>query len=209
MDAVATAVADPDEGQQQSKEPTITELMEKMKSDLQADFDKKYKSQIAGLDRKNQELAKELESEKLAHMKAEERREYEAKQREQQLEERETAIKKRDIDFHKMRLLAKYGLDENFMPRIQGDTPEALEEDIKILKSFMTDKYVNPEVNTRLASGPKPAGGSGTSDAGASALTMDKYTKMKLDELKSYQREHPKEWQAFIKTQAIEPGSSN
>lgn len=208
MDAVATAASEPEGEQQQAKEPTITELMEKMKADLQADFDKKYKSQIAGLDRKNQELAKELESEKVAHMKAEERREYEAKQREQALAERESAIKQRDIDFHKMRLLAKYGLDEGFMPRIQGETPEALEEDIKSLKSYITDKFVNPEVNTRLASGPKPAGGSGQSDTG-NLLTMEKYVKMKSDELRDYQKSNPKGWSDFLAAQPKSPGVSN
>lgn len=204
MNAVATAAAEPNEEQQQSHEPTITELMEKMKSDLQTDFDKKYKAQIAGLDRKNQELSKELESEKMAHMKAEERREYEAKQREQALAEREAAIKQRDIDFHKMRLLAKYGLDETFMNRIYGDTPEALEEDIKLLTSSMNDKYVNPEVNKRLASGPKPAGGSGPSDA-VNIFTDDKVNKLPAADLKKLIKDNQASWLAYLKTKPMEP----
>jgi len=94
------------------------------------------------------------------------------------------------------------------MPRVQGETPEALEEDIKSLKSYITDKFVNPEVNTRLASGPKPAGGSGQSDTG-NLLTMEKYVKMKSDELRDYQKSNPKGWSDFLAAQPKSPGVSN
>lgn len=193
----------PDAGKpdQQPKETSLAEQLAAMKAEIQSDFDKKYKSQMDGLNRRNTELEKELESEKKAHMKAEERQEYERKQYEQNITDREAALQRQTTEFHKMRLLAKYNLDESFMPRIQGEKPEEIEADIKSLLTFLDSKYVNPKINERLASGPKPAAPAAAASAGAGEspeMTLKKIAAMPTDDFKRWHKEHPDDWKALL-----------
>lgn len=62
------------------------------------------------------------------------------------------------------------------------------------------EETIRKEVANKILGG-KPLPGSGDKDKMATTMTIEQYKKMPLAELKTWQKEHPGDWQAFLDSQ--------
>lgn len=147
-------------------EPTIQEIIEQAKKDIFAEVDSKYKTEIAGLNRKVSEVTKERDDARKAKMTEEERVKAELEEARTQAESarKEAENYKRSTLINK--LLSENGLPIEFETRIQGKTDDEIKADVTALKKYI-DAQVKAisenEVNKRLGGEPlkrgdKPAG---------------------------------------------------
>lgn len=144
-----------------AKEPKVDEPVEpkqinvdaKMK-EIEANLEEKYKTQIAGLDRKVSELSKEKEELALSKMDEKTRAAEEirlAKEEKQKLMNETEAIKReRLID----KALFDAGLDPKMSSRISGKDESEITEDVKYFNGLINsqvEKRIEEEVNKRLS----------------------------------------------------------
>lgn len=179
-----------------SKNKEFKELYEKQTEALkQRETElKSLKDRQGGADKKINDLLAELEEIKTSQMKAEEKRKYQEEKREKELTDREAALKKETVSYRKLRLLNKYNLNESLLPRIQGESEEEIEGDIKSLIELM-NLDVQKQVTERLTSGPKPTGVSGPTKTGG-AKTEAEIAAMSHDERKAYFKSD--EWKQLV-----------
>jgi seryl-tRNA synthetase len=131
------------------------------KKDLFAEQLKKLQSEISGLNRKNNELAKKLKDSELEKLSEEERikAQLEEARKEKEQVEQEARQFRRQLTVEKM--VRKYNLPDNFGNRLQGSTDEEIEADAKTIAEFLTGevtKRATEDVKAKL-SGKAPQGG--------------------------------------------------
>lgn len=154
-------------------EPPKEKTLDEIKAELAADFDKKYKAEIAGLNRANAQAKKELDEIKSANMSAEEKaKKY--------LEDAETA--KKEAEQYQRSLIITKGLTDaglplDFAKRVSGSNADEIAADITAFKSYLdgeVKKLVAAEVNAKLA-GESPKGATG---ATPKTITMADFAKL-------------------------------
>lgn len=151
-------------------ESTTGEL-ERIRAEIKAEFDAKIKAEINGLNRKNSELSKELEKERLSKLSEEERAKKEA-----EILKSEAENARKESENYKRALIIDKSLNEAGLPielanRIIGGTEEEIKNDVKFLKDFISaeiKKGVAGEVNQKL-SGASPQGGTVAGDVSVQA----------------------------------------
>jgi len=120
----------------------------------QAAPDLRYKSEIAGLNRKIAEMRKQMEE---SSMTAEQKAEALRKEREEL--EQETATLRRNLIIE--RQLKEYSLPQEFTDRVQGNTEEEIKQDAERFRTFIDNlvhENMKDEINRKLAGKP-PRGG--------------------------------------------------
>lgn len=70
------------------------------------------------------------------------------------------------------------------------------------------EETIRKEVANKLLGGREPPH-SGDARTGTTTMTVEKYSRMPLDELRKWQRENPADWKAFIEAQPKLPGQAN
>ena len=121
-----------------------------------------FKKEVAGLNRRNSELEKELAEERKAKMSEEERIKAEIEEAKKEAEaERSEAAKLR-----KERLIDKalydVGLPVEFAKHITGDDEESINDSVTSFNSYVdtiVNKKIEEEINKRLAGKPPEGGG--------------------------------------------------
>lgn len=125
----------------ETAEPTLDEKLAEIEAKLEA----KYKSQIAGLDKKVSEQSKKLQDAELAKLDEKARAEEEIRI----AQEERDRIKTETENIRRERMIEKVLLENElpveFAKRISGDTEDNVKEDAKILKDFI-DKQVEAGV---------------------------------------------------------------
>jgi len=153
-DEVNTEVEAPEEQQPQT-EPTVDE---KIAAAIAAQTES-FKAEINGLNRRNTELEKELENEKIAHMSEKEREKHEAEQlriENEQLKAHAQEIQRKALITNG---LASDGLDPSVMSLMREPKDESELEGWKAQLNKLIEPEVQKRVNERLAGTPKPKGG--------------------------------------------------
>jgi len=141
-------------------------------------IEEKYKSNIAGLDRKNTELAKELESEKTAHMNDKEKAEYERTKFKEDLDKREKALadKQWDIDVADTLSAASLPVDlKRLMQRpVDGDSMQRWIENLTAYEA-KREKEIRNEILLKNG-GPAPRAGAAPTTATQEELDKFDFT---------------------------------
>lgn len=146
---------------------TIEEKIEKALADQQ----KKWKAEIDGLNRKNNELNKKLKDAELEKLSEEERikAELEEAREEKKKVEQEASQFRRQLTVEKM--VRKYNLPENFSNRLQGNDESEIEADAQSIAEFLSgevQRRASEDVNKKL-SGKPPQGGKTSDTSGLQA----------------------------------------
>ena len=153
--------------------------IEDIKKQITAEFDKKYKSEIAGLNKKVSELT-------TAKMSTEERAEYEKKQ----LQEELAAYKSLSIQATKKEALIAAGIDPGYSKFIHGDTEDDITNAVKDLAELLerdkgaAKKELLGSVTKRPESGS--AGG---------GMSIAKFNTMNQNEKAEWTRRNPEDWE--------------
>lgn len=166
-----------DAGQGVNKETMDSAIKQAM-----ADMDKKYKSMIDGLNRRNSELEKQLETEKQEHMSEKEKSEYQFKRQQQELEARERALQQAQLDMMITNGLAGAKLSTNL--RKLMSTPaneESLGEWVTQFQALVKAE-ADARVNAALV-GQKSAPQSGNGAATKPAFDLENMTKEQASKL--------------------------
>jgi hypothetical protein len=137
-----------DQAAEQQQEQGIEQQLNIEQPDL------RYKSEIAGLNRKIAEMRKQMEENS---MTAEQKAEALRKEREEL--EQETATLRRNLIIE--RQLKEYSLPQEFTDRVQGNTEEEIKQDAERFRTFIDNlvhENMKDEINRKLAGKP-PRGG--------------------------------------------------
>jgi hypothetical protein len=137
-----------DQAAEQQQEQGIEQQLNIEQPDL------RYKSEIAGLNRKIAEMRKQMEE---SSMTAEQKAEALRKEREEL--EQETATLRRNLIIE--RQLKEYSLPQEFTDRVQGNTEEEIKQDAERFRTFIDNlvhENMKDEINRKLAGKP-PRGG--------------------------------------------------
>ncbi len=70
------------------------------------------------------------------------------------------------------------------------------------------EETIRKEVANKLLGGGDPPK-SGDTRTGTTTMTVEKYSRLPLDELRKWQKENPADWKAFIESQPKQPGQAN
>lgn len=148
------------------------EIKEEVKSeDILLQIKEQHKKELAGLNRRNEELRKQIQDKDLEKLSAEERLKEEirlAKEEKEKIETETEKIKReRIID----KLLFDAGLPQKFSSRINGKEENEIEKDILDFQNFINaeaEKRAEAIINQRLG-GKAPSGGA-VIDEGHQAL---------------------------------------
>lgn len=134
----------------------------------------------SNFDRKNtefQKLKEENEELKKAQMKESERQEYEKQQYQKQLEERENAIKRKEFELQRVKVMSEKGISQELGNLISGGTVEEYQKNIEIVTSQIEEevkKRVEKAINEKLGGAKPPASGDGGNLTGK-ALLIQQY----------------------------------
>ena len=164
--------------EEQVKEPEKKELnIEDRIAEIEKNLEAKYKSQIAGLDKKVSEQSKKLEEAELAKLDEKTRAAEEIRiaQEERDRIKNETEALRRERLIEKA--LIEAGLDPKFSDRIKGKEPEEIAEDVKNFKEFLSGeakRISEAEINARLG-GEKPKSGETATPA---KMTLEEIEKL-------------------------------
>jgi len=175
-------------GQQQQgaaiAEPTLKELNDqflKMKADHEKALQEleTSKKEIAGLNRKNTEYEKTIQTKELEKLSEKERAEAELEIKRKEKEQLDSEIKNlarsRIVD----KTLFDSGMPSDFSDRIKGDNEDEIKADVKKLNEYI-DKLVvervTKQVNEKLG-GAAPIGGTVTAPTGI----QEQYNKAKAE----------------------------
>ena len=146
--------------EEQPQEPTIDEKIAAAKAELE----ERFKSEISGLNRRNSELEKELENEKIAKMNEKEREKHEAEQLRQENERLKAdaqAIQRKALITNG---LASDGFDPSVMSLMREPKDETELEGWKAHLKKLIEPEIAKRVNERLTAAPKPKGTSENPD---------------------------------------------
>jgi len=175
------AEQEPDAKQEPEAEPDKQTDLDSMVSaavaKAAAAIEEKYKSNIAGLDRKNTELTKELESEKTAHMNDKEKAEYERKKFQEDLDKRERALSEKQWDIDAADTLSAASLSVELKQLMQRPKDrESMEAWIEAFTSYEAkrDKVLRNEILIGNG-GPKPKSGEPPTGIDPSDMDWNKF----------------------------------
>ncbi len=136
---------------------TAEEILENVKKEIET----KFKSEIAGLNRKNSELASLLKKKEMEDKSEIEQIEILKKEKQNIENEIKALNRARNID----KLLSEIGLPLEFSGRITGDTEQEIMNDVNNFKAFL-DKLAQEKaekiINERMAGGKPSASGQGS-----------------------------------------------
>lgn len=152
-----------DEDTSKEKQVYDEAYIEKMRADMEAE-------KTAAVEAVKKEIAdKAAEEAKLSGMTPEEKAEYEAGKKEQNLADREAALALRELKADTKALLAEQGLPVDVMESVIGKDLETTKQNIANFKKHV-DAEVNKQVTARLkGKTPERGTGAGNEDAAETA----------------------------------------
>jgi len=156
-EAVTPEAGTPEE--QETAQPTIEELTAKIKAETEA----KTKNEISGLNRRLNEVLKQLDEEKTAKMSQKERDEHELKKTLEDRDRAATEANEYKMELARTKAVAETGLSDKFINRLTGTNADEIMQDAKAFKAIFDEevaKKVADEVNKKLAGGA-PVGSGG------------------------------------------------
>lgn len=150
----------------QEQQTVLSDLLEKARLDVSSELDTKYKSEIAGLNRKNSELAKEAEELKKSSMDEGERHKFELEKREQAL-----AAKERDLTIKTNREAALKYITENKLPLdsidlISTSDTEVMMSSLEKFKAVVDGERAAALESYKTNGGDRPPSGGSSEVAG-------------------------------------------
>ena len=156
------------DGQQQtnsaSSNKTFTqEELDKVLSERLARQQKQYE---AKLQKQQEDLAAKIEeTAKLAKMNAEQKAQYEAQKREEELTAREQAVKVKELRYKALSMLEEKGMPSTLIDCVNLESAEAMEKSIAAMCPAWTNS-ISASVDAKLKSKNPPAhsGGNGQTD---------------------------------------------
>lgn len=167
-DTTATGADAPADGQQ-NNEPvpqdgkTQNDPAPAGKTFSQAEVDKILAERLARQQKKFE--AEKEEAAKLAKMNADQKAEYAAKKREEELTAREAAIQKKELRFEAISILKENGLSEKLIDCVDLSSAETSKASIDAIKASFNEA-VTAKVDERLKSNPPQySGGNNETDA--------------------------------------------
>lgn len=140
-----------------ANETDITKEIEKVKLELQSEFEEKYKGEIAGLNRKNSELKRTLDDIELSGKTEKEKNEILKKENDRILGENAKLDRDRIVD----RELGNVGLPLEFAKHITGQDEANIKEDIRNFDKHIKDlaqAEADKIINKRMGGDPPEAG---------------------------------------------------
>ena len=167
----------------------------------------------SGSDKKVQELLGLLETEKKEKMTVSQEKLTLAEQVKQINEKLTRAEAEKNFESQKALALELIsGTDipkELIIPYVGASDKETKDKVAGFLTWFKAkEETIRKETANKILGG-KELPKSGDANSGTTTMTVEKYSKMPLAELKTWQREHPGEWKTFLDQQAKEPGSES
>lgn len=167
----------------------------------------------SGSDKKVQELLGLLENEKKEKLTVSQEKLTLAEQVKQINEKLARAEAEKNFETQKaLALELVSGMDipkELIMPYVGASDKETKDKVGGFLNWYKAkEETIRKETANKILGG-KDLPKSGDNNSGVTTMTLEKYSKMPLDELRKWQKENPGDWQAFIKTQPKEPGPEN
>jgi hypothetical protein len=154
-------VAEGDSSINQPETPTTPDFQAELEK-AKAELEEKFKTEIAGLNRKNSEIAKELKQKELEGKSEAEQVEALRKEKEDILKEVENLNRSRIVD----KELDSAGLPLDFAKRIIGKDETEIAEDIKAFKTYIDElvkTQAQADINSKLG-GSTPEGGAPPSE---------------------------------------------
>jgi len=150
-----------DASQSQEQKPTVEELIQTKIKEAQIEFESKYKAEIAGLNKANSKLQKDLEAKELEKLDEKSRA---AKEIESAKAEKEKILRETE-EIKKQRIIETAifdaGLPKEFAKRINGSDEDEIVKDVKAFTTYFeaeVNKRIEVEVNKRLG-GKAPLNG--------------------------------------------------
>lgn len=147
--------------QGQGNQPTVEDQIAAAVKTAQTDLEDKFKTEIAGLNKANTKLQKDLEAKELEKLdektKAQKELELANQEKEKVLKETEDLKRQRTIE----KAIFDAGLPQEFAKRINGQEEKEIAKDVKAFTDFIeveVNKRVEVEVNKRLG-GKTPQSG--------------------------------------------------
>ena len=152
--------------------------IEEIKKQLMTEFDKKYKTEISGLNKKVSELTKEK-------MTTEERAAYEIKQKDEELREFKTKV----IGTAKKEALIQAGVDPRYSRFITGDSEEDIVESVTALSELLASDRGKVKSDLLFANAKKPESGTP-----GNTISFEKFNQMNQTEKAEWTRKNPDQW---------------
>lgn len=144
---------------------------------FKAEVEKRFKTEINGLNRRNSELEKKLEEMEKAKMSEKERVEYDLQKAKEEAEKARREAHEFQLARTRLEKLFASGLDADAADFVGGATPEEIEGRIKKLNDYIERRAsarVEAEVKRRFEDTAKPGG----SDRPGGKLSYADITKM-------------------------------
>jgi len=166
-----TAVVDPPAGEETPKVPTVEELISRIDG-LESQVTD-ARNDNAGLQRRNTDLATEVDTLTKQSLSANDRQKYEAEQAQRKLDEQEKRNDLRENTLDKREIMAELGIPEKFATRIFGKTKEELRADgTAFMEIYRADvkEISGKEVTEQLIGSGEAAAKSGKAAEGQKTL---------------------------------------
>jgi hypothetical protein len=142
---------------------------------------KKVSQNFDRLNTEKQKLAKELDERRQKDMKVDEYNQLKQNEYKSQLEEKEKAIKKMELDFKKTKIISEKELDPVFVEVVQGDDIDIFSVNINHVND-MIEKEVEKRVNKKLVtSNPVPEASGDKKSSKDEIYTLQEYNEVKND----------------------------
>ena len=149
---------------------------------FKADIEKRFKSELDGLNRRNSLLEKKLEEAEKEKMTEKERADYDLKQAKEAVEKARREAQEFQLERTRLEKLFAVGLDADASGFVGGASAEEIEARVKMLNEYIDRRAsvrVEAEVKKRFGEAGKPGGG----DKPGGTLTWEQVNKMSDAEL--------------------------
>lgn len=144
---------------------------------FKAEIEKRFKTEIDGLNRRNSLLEKKLEEAEKEKMSEKERAEYDLKKVREEADKARREAQEFQLERIRLARLYEAGLDEKAAAFVGGGTEEEIQQRVKTLTEFIEARAsarVEAEVKKRFDAAGRPGGG----DKPGGSLTWDQVQKM-------------------------------
>lgn len=144
---------------------------------FKAEIEKRFKTEIDGLNRRNSLLEKKLEEAEKEKMSEKERAEYDLKKVREEADKARREAQEFQLERIRLARLYEAGLDEKAAAFVGGGTEEEIQQRVKTLTEFIEARAsarVEAEVKKRFDAVGRPGGG----DKPGGSLTWDQVQKM-------------------------------
>jgi membrane protease subunit (stomatin/prohibitin family) len=152
--------------------------IEDIKKQIMTEFDKKYKTEISGLNKKVSELTKEK-------MTTEERAAYEIKQKDEELREYKTKV----IGTTKKEALIQAGVDPRYSRFITGDSEDDILESVTALAELLAEDRGKVKSDILYSTAKKPESG-----LSVDTISLEKFNQMNQTQKAEWTKKNPEEW---------------